>query len=144
VKDNIIPTRAEAIINFRILPEETSSDVIKHIEKVVNDERLKVYPFIESITEPSPVSPTDSRGFSNIVTAIGQIFPEATFAPTMTLGGTDSKHFTLITRNIYRFIPVIFTPEDMARNHGLNERISIEDFKRGIGFYYQLIKISSN
>jgi carboxypeptidase PM20D1 len=144
LKDNIVPTRAEAFINFRILPEETSSDVIKHIEKVVNDERLKVSPLSESISEPSPVSPTDSRGFHNIITAIGQVYPESAVAPTMTLGGTDSKHFSLVTGNIYRFVPAIFTPEDMARNHGLNERISIEDFKRGIGFYYQLIKISSN
>ncbi|MBA4322951.1 MAG: hypothetical protein C0408_09070, partial [Odoribacter sp.] len=95
-------------------------------------------------SEPTPVSSTDSIGFFNISTALGQIYPEASIAPTMMLGSSDSKHFTSVTKNIYRFAPIIVNSEDMARIHGLNERISIDDFKRGIGFYYQLIKISNN
>jgi len=143
VKDNMIPTKAEAFINFRILPEETSSDVLSHIEKAINDERVIIEPLAEGISEPAPVSPTGSQGFMNIFTALRQIYPEASVAPTMMLGSSDSKHFSDITKNIYRFAPIIVNSEDMARIHGLNERTNIENFKRGIGFYYQLIKISS-
>jgi carboxypeptidase PM20D1 len=144
IKDNVIPTKAEAVVNFRILPGESSSDVLNHIEKVVNDKRIKVSPFAEGISEPAPVSPSDVSGFLNIFTALRQVYPEAVVAPTMMVGSSDSKHFIVVTKNIYRFAPIIINSQDMARIHGLNERTSIENFKRGIGFYYRLIQISSN
>jgi carboxypeptidase PM20D1 len=144
IKDNIIPTKAEAVVNFRILPGETSSDVLNHIEKVVNDQRVKIYPINVGMNEPTPVSHTDVQGFINVLTALRQIYPEVAVATTMTMGGTDSRHFTVLTNNIYRFAPIIVNSKDMTRIHGLNERTSIEDFKRGIGFYYRLIQISSN
>jgi carboxypeptidase PM20D1 len=39
IKDNVVPTKAEAVINFRILPGETSADVINHIKEVLDDDR---------------------------------------------------------------------------------------------------------
>jgi carboxypeptidase PM20D1 len=143
IKDNIIPTKAEAVVNFRILPGETSLDVLDHIKNVINDPRVKISPITEEISEPKPVSPTDTKGFSYISTALRQIYPEAVVATTLTLGSTDSKHFTSVTGNIYRIIPVILRSEDMSRIHGLNERTSIEEYKRGIGFYYQILKNSN-
>jgi acetylornithine deacetylase/succinyl-diaminopimelate desuccinylase-like protein len=41
---------------------------------------------------------------------------------------------------IYRVVPIFVNQEDLARIHGLDERKSIDDFFRSIGFYYQLIK----
>jgi carboxypeptidase PM20D1 len=35
---------------------------------------------------------------------------------------------------------MILVSEDLKRIHGLNERISVENYKNGIRFYYQLIK----
>ena len=144
IKDNIIPTKAEAVINFRILPEETSDDVLKHIDKVVADKRVKIIPLEEGKSEPAPVSPSNVKGFLNIFTTLRQVYPEAAVAPTMMLGSSDSKYFIVVTKNIYRFAPIVVNAEDMARIHGLNERTSMEDFKRGIGFYYRFIQISSN
>jgi carboxypeptidase PM20D1 len=144
VKDNVIPAKAEAVVNFRILPGETSQDVMDHISKVVNDKKVKISPLPGAISEPAPVSPSDTQGFMNILTALRQVYPEAVVAPTMMVGASDSKHFMVVTKNIYRFAPIVVNPGDMARIHGLNERTPIEDFKKGIGFYYRLIQISSN
>jgi carboxypeptidase PM20D1 len=143
IMDNVIPTGAEAVLNFRILSGETSDDVLRHIRTVVNDSRVKAVPLTESISEPTPVSPADVPGFAYIRTAMKQVYNEAVIAPTVMLASSDSKHFVGISGNIYRFSPVLLNHEDMARIHGLNERNSIENFKRGIGFYYQLIKVSN-
>jgi carboxypeptidase PM20D1 len=142
IKDNVVPTRAEAVFNCRILPGETSTDVLNHFKKVINDKRVKISPISEGMSEPSPVSPTEVMGFRKILTAIRQVFPEAVVSPTLEMGSTDSKLFSGVTKNIYRFSPIIVYSDDMERMHGLNERTSVEYFKKGIGFYYQLIKIS--
>jgi carboxypeptidase PM20D1 len=143
IKDNVIPARAEATFNFRILPGETSADVLSHIQKVVNDERVKITTVTEGLSEPAPVSPSGVPGFLNILTVIRQIYPEAVVAPTMMVASSDAKFFSAVTPNIYRFAPIILTAKDMEGIHGINERNSIEHFKRAIGFYYQLIKISN-
>lgn len=143
IKDNIIPVTAEATLNFRILPGETSARVLDHIKNVVNDERVSISPIEDGRSEPTPVSSPDAAGFKNICTVIRQVFPETIVAPTLMLSSSDSRYFSEISKNIYRFVPIIVNSEEMARIHGVNERIRIEDFKRGIGFYYQLIKISN-
>jgi carboxypeptidase PM20D1 len=143
IKENVIPTKAEAAINFRILPGMTPERILDHIVKAADDSRVKFLTSKETINEPSPVSPTDVPGFRKIFTTLRQVYPEAVVAPNMMLGASDSKYFSLITANIYKFAPIIITSEDMSRIHGLNERTSVENFKRGIGFYYQLIKNSN-
>ena len=58
----------------------------------------------------------------------------------MMIAASDSRKYIEVSKNIYNFAPIIVTPEDLSRTHGLDERNKIEDFKRGIGFYYLLIK----
>ena len=143
VKDNVIPTHAEAFINFRILPGSTHEDVLKHIRETVNDTRITITTDSASVSEPAPVSPVDAPGFSYISTVLKQIYPDAVVSPTLMLGSSDSKHFSIVTKNIYRFSPIVVTSEDMARIHGLNERTKATDYLKGIGFYYQLITVSA-
>jgi carboxypeptidase PM20D1 len=139
IKDNVIPTKAEAVVNFRILPGETSTDVVEHVKKVISDDRVKILE-LEGVREPAPVSPVDVPGFKTIQKTIRQTYPEALVAPTMMLAASDSRKYIDICKNIYNFAPIIVTSEDLSRTHGLNERNKIDDFKRGIGFYYLLIK----
>jgi len=139
IKDNVIPTKAEAVVNFRILPGETSADVFQHVSNVISDQRVKITAF-EGIDEPSPASPVNGAGFKIISATIRQVFPEVIVSPTLMLASSDSRKFSDISQNIFKFAPIFVTAEDMARIHGLNERVKISDFMGGIGFYYQLIR----
>ena len=60
-KSNVLPTRAEAVINFRIIPGETAGQVRDRVIEIIDDERVEVS--MESAFDPSPVSPTDSAGY---------------------------------------------------------------------------------
>ncbi len=139
IKDGVIPTKAEAVVNFRIMPGETSYDVIQHLNSVISDERVKIADMGNG-QEPSPVSSVHEAGFEIIHKSIKEVFPEVIVNPMLVLGATDSRHYSVVSSNIYRFAPIITYQEDLARIHGLNERISIENNGRAIGFYYQLIK----
>jgi carboxypeptidase PM20D1 len=141
IKDNVIPTKAEAVVNFRILPGETSGDVIAHLNEVIADDRVKITE-LEGLREPAPVSPAGGFGFETISMTIRQTYPEAMVAPTMMLAASDSRKYLGVCKNIYNFAPIVVTSEDMARTHGLNERNGIEDYRRGINFYYLLLKNS--
>jgi carboxypeptidase PM20D1 len=139
VKDNILPTEAKAKINFRVLPGITSKDVLEHVKKVIEDERVQVN-LVGHTNEPSPVSGTSTVGFDAINRSIRETFPETIVSPYLVLAATDSRYFSKITSNIYRFAPFSLTSEDLSRIHGINERISIEDYNKSIAFYQRLIK----
>ena len=67
-KSNILPTRAEAVVNFRILPGETAELVRDRVIDIIDDERVEV--IMETNINPSPVSPTDSMGYELLARTI--------------------------------------------------------------------------
>lgn len=139
VKDNVLPSSAEAKINFRILPGETVETVTEQVRKTVGDERIAIMPDSASSSDPSSVSATNTFGFLVIQKSIREVFPKTVVAPALVLGATDSRHYRAVSDHIYRFLPVQIVNEDLSRIHGKNERVSIENYKNAIRFYRQLI-----
>ncbi|MFN4151447.1 MAG: M20/M25/M40 family metallo-hydrolase [Candidatus Sericytochromatia bacterium] len=139
VKDNVIPTQAKAVINFRILTGESSKELLKYVKDTINDNRIKVS-FLSQINEPSQVSSIDSIGYKAIESTIKEVFDNTIVSPSMVLAGTDSKHYNNVSKDIYRFQPITLNNEDIGKIHGINERISIESYLKSIEFYYKLIK----
>lgn len=141
-KDNVLPGRAEAAVNFRVLPGDTLDSVQAHLKKALADDdiQIKAYP---GNAEPSPVSPTDSTGYALIERSIRERFPDAVVAPGLMTAATDSRHFTGISKAVYRFSPIRVNNEDLPRFHGTNERLSIAAYGDMIGFYQQLLRNAS-
>lgn len=142
VKDNVLPNKATAVVNFRILPGETIESVVERVRQTIGDERVKIAPYGENLWNPSPVSDVNSPNFQTVEKTIRQTFPDTIVAPYLMLAASDSRHFAEISPNIYRFSPTKVNSEDLLRIHGINERISVETYTQGIGFYYNLIKNS--
>jgi carboxypeptidase PM20D1 len=139
--ENVLPTEAQAVINFRLISGETIEAVIARVGQVIDDARVKITPLPYPI-EPSPISSTDADGFKLVRLAISQVAPETIVAPFLTIAATDTRHYAKLTKHIYRFVPIAFRPEDANRIHGVDERISTQDYERCIRFYVQLIKNS--
>lgn len=137
VKDNILPITAVGIVNFRLHPRNTIEDVLKHIETVVDDERVEV-----RLKEHHPASKTssyDTEGFSAIASSARAVYGDIIVTPGITVGGTDSSQYQRVVKNNYRFNPMKIGSEDLSGFHGVNERISIENMKQAVLFYRELI-----
>lgn len=139
VKDNVLPGRASAVVNFRILPGESIENVITHARNVIDDPRVRIERYGNDFDEPSGVSDVNSDEFKVINETIRQVFPNTVVAPALVVGATDSKHYARLTKNVYRFLPYQFNDEDISRLHGKNERLSVKTYLQGVRFYYQLI-----
>ena len=138
VKNNVIPTVAEATINFRILPGETIASVKEHIVNTVSD-KIRVEP-VGFLTNPSPVSRIDSEAYKSLEKTIRSVFPESVVVPGLVGGGTDARYFYEVSDDVYRFYPIRLAPDSMTRFHGIDEKIGKENYKEIIEFTYQLIK----
>lgn len=138
VKNNVIPTVAEATINFRILPGETIESVKQHIERSISD-KVKVVP-VGFLTNPSPVSSIDSEAYRTLEKTIRDVFPNSIVVPGLVGGGTDARYFYEVSDNVFRFYPIRIGPDSMTRFHGIDEKISKDNYKEIIEFSYHLIK----
>lgn len=135
IKDNVIPTLANATINFRLLPGDTQESVITKVASVINDTRVKISK-LSFGNDPSAVTSVDGVGFKWVQTAARKSFDQTIVAPFLMIGATDSRHFGKISEQIIKFSPM----SDPIGFHGINERISVKGYQDGIWFFEQLIK----
>lgn len=138
IKENVIPTFARSVVNFRIISGQTADDIMDHVKTVINDERVKSK-FYGFNTNPSSVSPIDSKGYNVINKTIKEVFENTLTAPNLVIAATDSRHFGEVSRNIYRFVPYHINDANITTFHGIDEHILVEDFEDAIRFYRQLI-----
>jgi carboxypeptidase PM20D1 len=142
-KENVLPGRAEAIVNFRILPGDSAASVQAHVKRVIADDRIEVAPAGLAF-EPSRLSSPDSDGYRLIERTVREVFPEAMVAPGLMLAASDARHFDGIAASSYRFMPVRFKPEDLARPHGTDERIAVDQLADMVRFYHRLLTQSAS
>jgi carboxypeptidase PM20D1 len=141
-RDNVLPSAATAVLNFRILPGESTASVTEHVRRVIADPRVRIKPLKQQ--EPSPVSATDSASFRILATTVRQIFPRAIVAPGLMIAATDSAPLLPLTDAVYRFLPLQLTSADLTRIHGTNERVAIDGYATAISFYVQLLRNSAS
>jgi len=137
--DNVLPGRATAAVNFRLLPGDSSDTVVEHVTKVVGNPGVSVAK-AAGFSEASRVAASDAPGFRLVARTLRELHPDVVVAPGLMLGATDSRHFEGVADNIYKFSPVRAGPDDLKRFHGTNERISSANYAEMIQFYHQLLR----
>ena len=140
VKENVLPSKARAVVNFRILPGERVESVLTHVRQVVADDRIQVGKIERMTSEPSPESSTASPAYLLLEQTIRALFPNAVPAPSLVLGGTDSRHFAAVADDVYRFMPFRVGPQDLTRFHGTDERFEIEQIESAVEFYRRILR----
>ncbi|MCP4133984.1 MAG: M20 family peptidase [bacterium] len=139
--ENVLPQKAQAVVNFRIFPGETVESVTAYVEKTINDPLISIEAGINR-KNPPRVSDVDSKEFKALQKTIAKVFPDTLMAPYLVAGGTDSKYYSEVSDQVFRFIPGRLTSKDLKRLHGTNERISVTNFGEIVKFYVEFIRDS--
>lgn len=129
-KTNVIPGVAEAEIDGRVLPGQTTEDFLRELGAVLGDEIE-----LEVIRAMPPVvtEPRASDLYDTIMSVMGEREPASPVVPYMLPGFTDAKAFTRLGARWYGFAPVKL-PQGMRfadMFHGHNERIPVDGLKWG-------------
>lgn len=140
-RENVLPARATAAVNFRILPGDSIESVTKRVNTIINDPRVKVT-VLPGAMEPSPVTGTDTWAFKTFSQTVHQVFPEAVMAPALVVTSSDSVYYTGFSPNVLLFLPQRLSSDELSMLHGTNEKISLSNYGEMISFYIQLIKNS--
>jgi len=138
VKDNVVPSTARAVVNFRIRPSESVQDVMDHVRSQLDGLPVTLHP--QQQGEPTRVSPMDDEWFDLVQRTIREIADGVVVAPFLVPGTTDSRHYASISEHVYRFAPFRLTQDDKHRIHGINERIAVSCYERMITYYMQIVR----
>lgn len=140
IKDNVLPTSASAVVNFRIAPGDTRDGVLAHVRGTVADPRITVEAFGDVGKNPSPVSAVDNAAFATIARNIRRVAPDVPVVPYLMLAASDAPHFAEVSDAQYRFVPFTLDPATAPRIHGIDEGVAVTDYLRCIRFYHALIQ----
>jgi carboxypeptidase PM20D1 len=143
LKENVLPTGARAVVNYRIHPRDTISTVSKHVRDTLADDRIRVAVGARDPRNPSPVSPVGTDAWRALASAIRASFPEAAVIPFLVIGGTDGRHYHRVTDSVYRFTPLVQGPDALKLAHGIDERVSVENVAGAVRFYAHLLRTAA-
>jgi len=139
-KVNVIPDRAEVLIDGRTLPGQTDDDLLRELRQVMGPEVE-----LEVMRSAPPVitEPIESPLYETIASEIQKREPEATVVPYMIPGFTDAKYFTRLGARWYGFSPVKIEKGSGIRFadmfHGHNERVPVEGLRWGADLLYSVV-----
>ena len=130
VKENVVPQRAEAKVNFRLLPGDTAEGVVEYIREVINDPQVTIsYDPWENVP---PISDHRAVGFQVISEAVTAVYPEAVVTPSLLTATTDTRHYIGLSDNQYRFHGVMMSASQASSIHGTNEFIDVRSYEKSI------------
>lgn len=134
---NVIPKQAKAAVNVRVDPGETVEQAQQRIKDCFD---AQTEYFQRDEFPPSPISPFDDPAFEYLRTIVNCVYPAAGIAPYVQVSCSDARHFSREFPRVYRFAGILFKGDQRATIHGQNENLDVESFKRGVGFYIELIR----
>jgi carboxypeptidase PM20D1 len=138
VKENVVPQRAQATVNFRLLPGTTVESVIDHVTRVIDD------PLITIRHDPwnnrPGVADHEGEGFRAIAAAVLEVYPEAVTVPALLVATTDTRHYVDLADNQYRFHGMEVPAAQTNGIHGTDEKISVQSFEQTIRVAEQMMR----
>jgi len=139
LRENVLPAKATAVVNFRIMPGEDIASVIERVRSTIGDDRVKITRLPEA-KDPTPVCDTSLPAYKTLERTVREVFPGTVVTPFLFFAATDSRFYIPVAESIFRFSPMINTNETIEQVHGTNERLPVDNYGDIIRFYIQLIK----
>jgi len=143
VKENVIPSECEATFDCRILPGQNTTEALQLIKKLLKEAGVEKVEF-ETIQASEPSESMMETPLYDVITSVLKEFePTCGVTASLMTGGTDSRFFRERGSVCYGFHPR--RPEapfenTLKREHGIDERISIENLVFGTSVLYEVVK----
>jgi len=135
---NVIPPEAWANLDVRILPGGDPKALLEAIRRVVDDPNVSVEPLNAEFRQAN-YSPTNNALYDAIRKVSAKYFPGTPVVPHITSGYTENQRYRPLGINAYGFTPYTATEEEGNTEHGNDERIRVEEVRRGPRILFDVV-----
>ena len=139
--ENALPQKAQAIINCRMLPEDSPENVMSILKTVIADNQISITRLNSSFV--APLSPLREDVTGPVIQIASTMWPGVNVTPVLATGATDGKYLRRQGIPVYG-ISGMFGDSDDVRAHGKDERIGVKEFYDGVEFMYRFMKALSS
>ncbi len=137
-RPNVIPERAEAVLDCRLLPDTRPTEFIEQLRTTIDDPAVRIE--VLQAPEPAAPSPTDNPLFRAMRRAASTVYPDVVISETIFLAGTDSRFFRHRGVPAYGFFPVLLPAEYTSTVHGVDERIPVAALGDAVRVIYEALR----
>jgi acetylornithine deacetylase/succinyl-diaminopimelate desuccinylase-like protein len=135
---NVIPSEAWANLDVRLLPGGNPKAFLETMRRVVADPNVTVEPQTTDFREAN-YSPTDTALYKAVRQVTAHYFPGAPVAPLLTSGYDENQRYRPLGIYAYGFNPYTATQEENDTEHGNDERIRVEEVRRGFRVMFDVV-----
>ena len=139
--DNALPQLARAVVNCRVLPNQTEEEVRQLLVRALADDAIKVTPVNRFF--PSPASPLTPEIVGAVQRVTQEMWPGVPVVPMMSTGATDSRYLRAAGISAYGTSGMFGDVNDV-RAHGRDERMLVRSLYEGQEYLYRLVKVLSS
>ena len=133
--ENALPQTAKAAVNCRIFPGVAVEAVRDALVTAIADPEVKVT--VRGKPEASPVSEMQPDVMAAITRAVHADYPGVMVVPYLESGGTDGRIYRIAGIPTFASSGLFTKPSEMFA-HGLNERLPVAAFYRGLDHIHRL------
>ena len=134
--ENALPRAVSAIVNCRIFPGHTPTEILRELQKVTANPDLEWR--VVGVPVTSPASPFNNEIMAAIAASLEPIHPGLPIVPKMGSGTTDGAYLRAAGIPSYSLTGIFINPKDSFA-HGLNERVPRAAISESLLFWRAMI-----
>lgn len=135
---NVIPSAASVVINVRIAPHDSVEYAYNVVEKLCKKYNLQY----ETITPAvdNNISQFNTQEFARMKAILNNQYNGITVSPYISNTASDSRFLRKVATNVYGFVPLQVTEEQLDSIHGNDECLNIEALPKAVEFYKAMMR----
>ncbi len=135
---NVLPNEATAGINLRLINADTPERAEARLRSVINNDKVEVK---TTYSQPaSPYASSQGEHWDKLSKAIGDTWQGSIVSPYLMMACSDSRHFSKICKDVYKFSAMALTKEQRGYIHNNDERIPLTEIAKTVEFFTRLEK----
>ena len=150
-RSNVIPGKAEATVNMRLLPGVTGERAVRELRRAIADRRVKIRVGTDdqsaaevytSIRERQRIraSSTDSELYRSLARGIRAQYPGTVVTPALYEAATDAGPWRERGIPVYGLRPYPASATDLQNMHGIDERVSVQGLNDGTDMVERILR----
>lgn len=132
----MLPTEASAGINLRLVNLDTPESAAQHLKDVIRNDKVEVK--VTYAQNASPYASAEDANWETLAKAVGDTWQGSIVSPYLMMACSDSRHFSAICRDVYKFSAMALSKEQRGLIHNNDERIPVREIAKTVEFFTRL------
>ena len=135
---NVLPGEATAGVNLRLINLDTPESAAARLRRVIHNDKVEVRTV--HAQSASPYAASEGGHWDKLAKAVGDTWQGCIVSPYLMLACSDSRHYSEICRDVYKFSAMALSKEQRGLIHNNDERIPVSEIAKTVEFFTRLEK----